>query len=311
MIVVDHKYLHIVLNQFLLNNNIIILYIITILSAQRINYCVRLNINIWTSAQRRSLETFKRLVGSTGLSSGCDGDTAAVHYETSKPSRRRDVFRVAFRRSWGTRWAVTFILVGWEEINPLAVDQRSRDIKRVHSYFSRFQLSSGTFPPVTRRAAADWRILFLLLIFILLFVQLYVTICLFLLEGRDPPQTPCCPSDCPSGPPQRDELKCPSLPNSCSCTSAGTGPPGPQGPVVSHQRPPHGPWYNDTVYLNTHGAQRPGEPPTTSEDPQEAAYRHTNMYIYYKCVYMCIYIYMYISDIYVYIYYICVYIWHM
>ncbi|TKS75342.1 Collagen alpha-1(XII) chain [Collichthys lucidus] len=29
----------------------------------------------------------------------------------------------------------------------------------------------------------------------------------------------------------RDELKCPSLPNSCTCTSAGTGPPGTQGPV--------------------------------------------------------------------------------
>lgn len=32
---------------------------------------------------------------------------------------------------------------------------------------------------------------------------------------------------------QRDELKCPSLPNACSCTSAGSGEPGVQGPVVS------------------------------------------------------------------------------
>ncbi|KAI4799831.1 hypothetical protein KUCAC02_016631, partial [Chaenocephalus aceratus] len=30
---------------------------------------------------------------------------------------------------------------------------------------------------------------------------------------------------------QRDEMKCPSLPNSCTCTSAGTGLPGPQGPM--------------------------------------------------------------------------------
>lgn len=31
---------------------------------------------------------------------------------------------------------------------------------------------------------------------------------------------------------QRDELKCPALPNACSCTSAASGEPGPQGPVV-------------------------------------------------------------------------------
>lgn len=31
---------------------------------------------------------------------------------------------------------------------------------------------------------------------------------------------------------QRDELKCPSLPNACTCTSEGTGSPGSQGPVV-------------------------------------------------------------------------------
>ncbi|TWW68463.1 hypothetical protein D4764_19G0002610 [Takifugu flavidus] len=30
---------------------------------------------------------------------------------------------------------------------------------------------------------------------------------------------------------QRDELKCPALPNACSCTSAASGQPGPQGPV--------------------------------------------------------------------------------
>ncbi len=32
---------------------------------------------------------------------------------------------------------------------------------------------------------------------------------------------------------QRDESKCPSLPNACTCTSDSTGPQGPQGPVVS------------------------------------------------------------------------------
>nr|XP_040016906.1 LOW QUALITY PROTEIN: collagen alpha-1(XII) chain [Gasterosteus aculeatus aculeatus] len=53
-------------------------------------------------------------------------------------------------------------------------------------------------------------------------LQMFDIVCSLGWTSRDR----CC--DLPS---MRDELKCPSLPNSCSCTSAGTGPPGPQGPV--------------------------------------------------------------------------------
>ncbi|XP_068565200.1 collagen alpha-1(XII) chain [Cebidichthys violaceus] len=53
-------------------------------------------------------------------------------------------------------------------------------------------------------------------------LQMFDIVCSLGWTSRDR----CC--DLPS---MRDELKCPSLPNSCSCTSAGTGPSGPQGPV--------------------------------------------------------------------------------
>ncbi|XP_038582158.1 collagen alpha-1(XII) chain isoform X6 [Micropterus salmoides] len=53
-------------------------------------------------------------------------------------------------------------------------------------------------------------------------LQMFDIVCSLGWTSRDR----CC--DLPS---MRDELKCPSLPNSCSCTSAGTGLPGTQGPV--------------------------------------------------------------------------------
>ncbi|XP_049446985.1 collagen alpha-1(XII) chain isoform X1 [Epinephelus fuscoguttatus] len=53
-------------------------------------------------------------------------------------------------------------------------------------------------------------------------LQMFDIVCSLGWTSRDR----CC--DLPS---MRDELKCPSLPNSCSCTSAGTGEPGIQGPV--------------------------------------------------------------------------------
>ncbi|XP_027134918.1 collagen alpha-1(XII) chain isoform X7 [Larimichthys crocea] len=53
-------------------------------------------------------------------------------------------------------------------------------------------------------------------------LQMFDIVCSLGWTSRDR----CC--DLPS---MRDELKCPSLPNSCTCTSAGTGPPGTQGPV--------------------------------------------------------------------------------
>ncbi|XP_075940078.1 collagen alpha-1(XII) chain [Anarhichas minor] len=53
-------------------------------------------------------------------------------------------------------------------------------------------------------------------------LQMFDIVCSLGWTSRDR----CC--DLPS---MRDELKCPSLPNSCSCTSAGTGPSGSQGPV--------------------------------------------------------------------------------
>lgn len=31
---------------------------------------------------------------------------------------------------------------------------------------------------------------------------------------------------------QRDEAKCPALPNACTCTQDSVGPPGPPGPAV-------------------------------------------------------------------------------
>ncbi|XP_059211841.1 collagen alpha-1(XII) chain [Centropristis striata] len=53
-------------------------------------------------------------------------------------------------------------------------------------------------------------------------LQMFDIVCSLAWTSRDR----CC--DLPS---MRDELKCPSLPNSCTCTSAGTGELGPQGPV--------------------------------------------------------------------------------
>ncbi|XP_068197852.1 collagen alpha-1(XII) chain isoform X2 [Antennarius striatus] len=53
-------------------------------------------------------------------------------------------------------------------------------------------------------------------------LQMFDIVCSLAWTSRDR----CC--DLPS---TRDELKCPALPNSCTCTSEGTGPPGPQGPV--------------------------------------------------------------------------------
>ncbi|XP_068454822.1 collagen alpha-1(XII) chain [Clinocottus analis] len=53
-------------------------------------------------------------------------------------------------------------------------------------------------------------------------LQMFDIVCSLGWTSRDR----CC--DLPS---MRDELKCPALPNSCSCTSAGSGPSGPQGPV--------------------------------------------------------------------------------
>ncbi|KAK2855870.1 hypothetical protein Q5P01_004605 [Channa striata] len=53
-------------------------------------------------------------------------------------------------------------------------------------------------------------------------LQMFDIVCSLAWTSRDR----CC--DLPS---MRDELKCPSLPNSCTCTSEATGLPGPQGPV--------------------------------------------------------------------------------
>ncbi|XP_047184536.1 collagen alpha-1(XII) chain isoform X3 [Scophthalmus maximus] len=53
-------------------------------------------------------------------------------------------------------------------------------------------------------------------------LQMFDIVCSLAWTSRDR----CC--DLPS---MRDELKCPSLPNSCTCTSEGSGLPGPQGPV--------------------------------------------------------------------------------
>ncbi|XP_034073276.1 LOW QUALITY PROTEIN: collagen alpha-1(XII) chain-like [Gymnodraco acuticeps] len=53
-------------------------------------------------------------------------------------------------------------------------------------------------------------------------LQMFDIVCSLGWTSRDR----CC--DLPS---MRDEMKCPSLPNSCTCTSAGTGLPGPQGPM--------------------------------------------------------------------------------
>ncbi|KAM8847495.1 collagen alpha-1(XII) chain isoform 4-T4 [Synchiropus picturatus] len=53
-------------------------------------------------------------------------------------------------------------------------------------------------------------------------LQMFDMVCSLGWTSRDR----CC--DLPS---KRDELKCPALPNACSCASAGTGPAGPQGPV--------------------------------------------------------------------------------
>ncbi|KAF7690441.1 hypothetical protein HF521_012245 [Silurus meridionalis] len=53
-------------------------------------------------------------------------------------------------------------------------------------------------------------------------LQMFDIICRLGWTSRDR----CC--DLPS---MRDEAKCPSLPNACTCTSDSTGPPGPQGPV--------------------------------------------------------------------------------
>uniref|UniRef100_A0A8C7Z063 Collagen, type XII, alpha 1b n=1 Tax=Oryzias sinensis TaxID=183150 RepID=A0A8C7Z063_9TELE len=55
-------------------------------------------------------------------------------------------------------------------------------------------------------------------------LQMFDIVCSLAWTSRDR----CC--DLPS---MRDELKCPSLPNACTCTSDAKGEPGPQGPVVS------------------------------------------------------------------------------
>uniref|UniRef100_A0A3Q4H193 Collagen, type XII, alpha 1b n=1 Tax=Neolamprologus brichardi TaxID=32507 RepID=A0A3Q4H193_NEOBR len=54
-------------------------------------------------------------------------------------------------------------------------------------------------------------------------LQMFDIVCNLAWTSRDR----CC--DLPS---RRDEMKCPSLPNACTCTSEANGPPGPQGPVV-------------------------------------------------------------------------------
>ncbi|MEQ2216103.1 hypothetical protein XENOCAPTIV_010738, partial [Xenoophorus captivus] len=53
-------------------------------------------------------------------------------------------------------------------------------------------------------------------------IQMFDIVCSLAWNSRDR----CC--DLPS---MRDELKCPALPNACTCTSQATGQPGPQGPV--------------------------------------------------------------------------------
>uniref|UniRef100_A0A3B4EY55 Collagen alpha-1(XII) chain n=1 Tax=Pundamilia nyererei TaxID=303518 RepID=A0A3B4EY55_9CICH len=53
-------------------------------------------------------------------------------------------------------------------------------------------------------------------------LQMFDIVCNLAWTSRDR----CC--DLPS---RRDEMKCPSLPNACTCTSEANGPPGPQGPV--------------------------------------------------------------------------------
>ncbi|XP_013127692.1 collagen alpha-1(XII) chain isoform X2 [Oreochromis niloticus] len=53
-------------------------------------------------------------------------------------------------------------------------------------------------------------------------LQMFDIVCSLAWTSRDR----CC--DLPS---MRDEMKCPSLPNACTCTSEANGPPGPQGPV--------------------------------------------------------------------------------
>uniref|UniRef100_H2MS91 Collagen alpha-1(XII) chain n=1 Tax=Oryzias latipes TaxID=8090 RepID=H2MS91_ORYLA len=57
-------------------------------------------------------------------------------------------------------------------------------------------------------------------------LQMFDIVCSLAWTSRDR----CC--DLPS---MRDELKCPSLPNACTCTSEAKGEPGPQGPVVSRK----------------------------------------------------------------------------
>uniref|UniRef100_A0A3B3HJT5 Collagen, type XII, alpha 1b n=1 Tax=Oryzias latipes TaxID=8090 RepID=A0A3B3HJT5_ORYLA len=59
-------------------------------------------------------------------------------------------------------------------------------------------------------------------------LQMFDIVCSLAWTSRDR----CC--DLPS---MRDELKCPSLPNACTCTSEAKGEPGPQGPVVSRKGP--------------------------------------------------------------------------
>uniref|UniRef100_A0A672YMG0 Collagen type XII alpha 1 chain n=1 Tax=Sphaeramia orbicularis TaxID=375764 RepID=A0A672YMG0_9TELE len=54
-------------------------------------------------------------------------------------------------------------------------------------------------------------------------IQMFDIVCSLAWTSRDR----CC--DLPS---MRDELKCPALPNACTCTSESSGLPGPQGPVV-------------------------------------------------------------------------------
>uniref|UniRef100_A0A3Q3CJL9 Collagen, type XII, alpha 1b n=1 Tax=Haplochromis burtoni TaxID=8153 RepID=A0A3Q3CJL9_HAPBU len=55
-------------------------------------------------------------------------------------------------------------------------------------------------------------------------LQMFDIVCNLAWTSRDR----CC--DLPS---RRDEMKCPSLPNACTCTSEANGPPGPQGPYTS------------------------------------------------------------------------------
>uniref|UniRef100_A0A665VJ26 Collagen, type XII, alpha 1b n=1 Tax=Echeneis naucrates TaxID=173247 RepID=A0A665VJ26_ECHNA len=63
-------------------------------------------------------------------------------------------------------------------------------------------------------------------------LQMFDIVCSLGWTSRDR----CC--DLPS---MRDELKCPSLPNSCTCVSESNGLPGPQGPVVRAPSNPSGP----------------------------------------------------------------------